>query len=65
MNASDLQKRHALENRIAATADDHRAPLVAALERLVAQAENTGVATPVAPDTLDALDEDFFDNMPI
>jgi hypothetical protein len=62
MTTSDLQKMHALENQIAATADDERAPLVAALKRLVAQAEDKGVAVPAAPDT---LDEDFFDNMPV
>jgi len=57
-----LARLHALESQIAATADDMRAPLVAALERLVSDAERKGMDVGMDED---ALDEDFFDNMPV
>lgn len=62
MNTADLARLHALENQIAATADDQRAPLMAALERLVAQAQRKGMRPTV---DYDAMEDDLFDNMPV
>lgn len=66
MKTSDMERLTALETQIAATADDMRGPLMAVLERLVAEAQAAGHGTTAgivgAPDE---MDEDFFDNMPV
>jgi len=62
MHIYDLERLHALENQIAATAEAQRAPLMAALEQLVAQAQSKGTALQVDDQ---AFDDDLFDNMPI
>ena len=65
MKTSDIERLTALENQIAATADDMRAPLMAALERLVTQAQAGGHAVGRLGEAPEEIDEDFFDNMPV
>lgn len=62
MGLTDLEKLHELETQIAATAEDQRAPLLDALERLVKQMQAKGMTPPV---DLDSRDDDAFDNMPV